>query len=267
MRWFIFHKGNILLTTDNQIPAGENCPLQLQPACSPQSLPDFEGEKACAIELPPDVSPQDVSLQAIPLRNSFYLLSEPAYRLAGKARELLYWDSTTRFCSVCGAPMERHTDISKRCTACGREVWPSISVAIIVLIRRTASSGRKEDEQALLVHARNFAGNYYGLIAGFLETGESLEECLQREVMEETGLRVKNVSYKASQPWPFPAVLMVGFFADYDEGELRLQEEELAYGGWFTRKELPPLPGRMSLARQLIERWLSEEGNPDYTPT
>lgn len=267
MRWFIFHKGNILLTTDNQIPAGENCPLQLQPACSPQPLPDFEGEKACAIELPPDVSPQDVSLQAIPLRNSFYLLSEPAYRLAGKARELLYWDSTTRFCSVCGAPMERYSDISKRCTACGREVWPSISVAIIVLIRKAAPSGRKEDEQALLVHARNFTGNYYGLIAGFLETGENLEECLQREVMEETGLHVRNICYKASQPWPFPAVLMVGFFADYDHGELRLQEEELACGGWFTRKNLPSLPGRMSLARQLIERWNSEERACGSMPT
>ena len=134
--------------------------------------------------------------------------------------------------------MQRASDISKRCTACGREIWPSLTVAIIVLVRKPHPSGRRELEEVLLVHARNFAGNFYGLVAGFVETGESLEECLQREVMEETGLHIGNIRYRASQPWPYPSGLMVGYFADYISGDIRLQREELECGGWFTRDNL-----------------------------
>ena len=128
-----------------------------------------------------------------------------------------------------------------------------------MLVRKPHPSGRRELEEVLLVHARNFAGNFYGLVAGFVETGESLEECLQREVMEETGLHIGNIRYRASQPWPYPSGLMVGYFADYISGDIRLQREELECGGWFTRDNLPEIPGKMSLARQLIDLWLQEE--------
>ncbi len=190
----------------------------------------------------------------IGLRASFDVLPRGLYLKAGKGAEILYWDSTTRYCGVCGAPMKLHTDISKRCTNCGKEVWPQLATAVIVLVRR--------EDSILLVHSHNIRGNYYGLVAGFVETGETLEECVQRELMEETGIRVKNIRYFGSQPWPYPCGLMVGFSADYVEGNLRLQRSEIAYGGWFGRDNLPDIPGKMSMARMLIDAWL-EDGLPD----
>lgn len=137
------------------------------------------------------------------LRASYDVLPRELYLKAGKGAEILYWDKNTKFCGVCGAPMKLHTDISKRCTNCGKEVWPQLATAIIVLVRR--------GDSILLVHAHNLRGKYYGLVAGFVETGETLEECVRRELMEETGVTVKNIRYFGSQPWPYPCGLMIGF--------------------------------------------------------
>ena len=110
----------------------------------------------------------------------------------------------------------------------------------------------------LLVQSHNFSGDYYGLVAGFCETGETLEESACREIWEETGLRVRNLRYCGSQPWPYPSVLMIGFSAEYESGELSLQRSELRKGQWFRRNALPRIPGTVSLARQLIDRWLDQ---------
>ena len=146
--------------------------------------------------------------------------------------------------------MKMHTEISKRCTHCGKEIWPLLATAIIVLIHR--------EDKVLLVHARNFRGKFFGLVAGFVETGETLEEAVVREVHEEVGIKIKNIRYFASQPWPYPCGLMVGFTADYVSGELHLQRSELDDAGWFDRDHLPPVPDKMSIARQLIDSWLEE---------
>ena len=146
--------------------------------------------------------------------------------------------------------MKMHTDISKRCEECGKEVWPSLATAIIVLVHR--------GDEVLLVHARNFRGNFFGLVAGFVETGESLEEAVHREVLEETGLTITNLRYFGSQPWPYPSGLMVGFHADYVSGEIKLQKEELAAGQWFTKDNLPEIPEKLSIARKIIDDWLSQ---------
>ena len=108
----------------------------------------------------------------------------------------------------------------------------------------------------LLVAARNFKGRFNSLVAGFLETGETLEECVAREVKEETGLDVKNITYFGNQPWPYPSGLMVGFIADYAGGEITLQDEELSSGDFYTRDHLPELPRKLSLARKMIDWWL-----------
>ena len=184
------------------------------------------------------------------LRKSFYYLPRDFYLKAGKCHELLYWDKNTRFCGVCGAPMKMHTDISKRCTSCGKEVWPQLATAIIVRIQR--------GDEILLVHAKNFATNFYGLVAGFVETGETLEEAVKREVMEETQLEITNLKYFASQPWPYPCGLMVGFTADYVSGDIRLQRSELSSGGWFRRDNLPTIPEKLSIARKLIDDWIKQ---------
>ena len=257
MYWFLFDGGDIMLTADGHIPVSDTCPLPTIGEAYP--LPPLYGQKAMAHHVATNTCTEAAGLQRQGLRASFHTLNIEEYRTAGKARELLHFDATHRFCSICGAPMQRATDISKRCTACGREIWPTLTVAIIVLVRKPHPSGRRDLEEVLLVHARNFAGNFYGLVAGFVETGESLEECLQREVMEETGLHIGHIRYRASQPWPYPSGLMVGYFADYISGEIRLQREELECGGWFTRDNLPEIPGKMSLARQLIDLWLQEE--------
>ena len=144
-----------------------------------------------------------------------------------------------------------NTPICKQCPQCKQEYYPPISTAIIVLVRK--------GDAILLVHARNFKGTFHGLVAGFLETGETLEECVQREVMEETGLTIKNIRYFGSQPWPYPSGLMVGFTADYAGGEIKLQEDELTAGAFYTKDHLPEIPKRLSMARQLIDGWLKEQ--------
>jgi NAD+ diphosphatase len=138
--------------------------------------------------------------------------------------------------------------IAKKCPECRQEYYPRISPAIIVRITR--------GDEILLVHARNFRGDYYGLVAGFLEVGETLEDCVRREVMEETGLTITNLRYFGSQSWPYPSGIMLGFTADYVAGEVHLQREELSKGQFFDRNHLPAIPKRLSLARVLIDDWL-----------
>jgi NAD+ diphosphatase len=190
-----------------------------------------------------------------PLRQSYYKLSEADYLKAGKCHELLYWDQNTKFCGVCGGAMRFDTDISKKCEHCGKEIWPQLATAVIVLIRRhDAATGK---EEVLLVHANSFRDDHYGLVAGFVETGETLEQAVYREVMEETGLHITNLHYFGSQPWPYPCGLMVGFTADYDSGKIHLQRSELSKGAWFDRDHLPHIPEKLSIARQLLDAWLA----------
>ncbi|MCM1319507.1 MAG: NAD(+) diphosphatase [Muribaculaceae bacterium] len=184
------------------------------------------------------------------LKAAYPTLTETDYRVAGKLMELLHWDGLSQFCGCCGASMERSTQISKKCPACGNEVFAPVAPAIIVLVRR----GR----EALLVRARNFTRPNYGLVAGFVETGESLEECVRREVREETSLEVDNIRYVGSQPWPYPNSLMLGFTADYVSGEVRFADGELTDGGFFPIDRLPPLPPHPSIARALVDSWLAE---------
>ena len=250
IRYLAYCQGDILLTTEGNIPFGLEPPIPLNPWNYITTLHAGDDEIKI-IRLDKPVTNIE-GLQMMGLRKTHSILNATDYQLAGKGAELIYWDQNTRYCGVCGAPTKWMTDISKKCPECGKEWWPSVSTAIIVRIQR--------DDRILLVRARNFRTNHHGLVAGFLETGESLEQCVEREVREEAGLKIKNLKYFGSQPWPFPFGLMVGFTAEYDGGELRLQKEELCEGGWFTRDDLPEIPDKASIARRLIDEWLE---NPD----
>ena len=161
------------------IPLSEECPITLKEWQTPHRItPMDDGTEVRTVSIDAPITNQE-RYEMCGLRPSFYKLSKELYLKAGKCQEILYWDKNTQFCGVCGAPMKLHTDISKRCTNCGKEVWPQLATAIIVLIHR--------GDDVLLVHARNFKGDFYGLVAGFVETGETLEEAVRREVMEETG--------------------------------------------------------------------------------
>lgn len=253
--WFIFISNNIVLEHDEsgyRVPCSVEPPLPIKEWTPQQELPPMHGLPCRAYSL--DVPPVDGlgTLETIGLRQSWFVLPEDFYREAGKAAELLYWDSNTRYCGVCGAPMARHTAISKRCTHCGKEVWPQVSPAIIVRIRR--------GDDILLVHALNFKrSEMYGLVAGFVETGETLEECVVREVREEVGLTITNIRYFASQPWPYPCGIMVGFTADYVSGEIKVQANELSAARWCNRHSMPPIPDKLSIARRLIDDYLAEK--------
>ncbi|MBR1665379.1 MAG: NAD(+) diphosphatase [Bacteroidaceae bacterium] len=257
--WACLCAGDILLKREGDtlsLPVGEEAPVSLQPWNVVTSLMTAEADVSAAkclkvIRLDgPVVNVK--GLEMMPLRASFDVLDEESYALAGKAAELIYWDQNTKYCGCCGAPMKLHTEISKRCTNCGKEVWPQLATAIIVRVTRT----HQQKDEILLVHANNFRRPYYGLVAGFVETSESLEEAVRREVREETGLEIKDICYFGSQPWPYPCGLMVGFTATYVSGDIHLQRSELSSGGWFTRDNLPAIPGKSSIARRLIDDWL-----------
>lgn len=251
MYWFVFHDSKLLLEKTASalctIPQGDMPPVTIgQDVCVHNVTAMEDGTPVKTFDTDEPL-PSDDGFETVTLREAYHKLSLPLYLKAGKCQEILYWDKNTRFCGVCGAPMKLHTDISKRCTMCGKEVWPSLATAVITLISR--------GDDIMLVHARNFSGDYYGLVAGFVETGESLEEAVVREIHEEVGLEVKNLHYVMSQPWPYPCGLMIGFTAEYVSGEVKLQESELSTGGWFNKDNLPPLPDKSGIARRMVDAW------------
>lgn len=248
--WFIFCKDDLLLQHNEYgyaVPCSDTPPVKLAEWHTLINLPIMDGCQCKAVRVDAPIINLD-GFEMIGLRASFDVLPKEYYDMAGKAAELLYWDASSKFCGVCGGPMKFHTDISKRCTNCGKEVWPQLATAIIVRVER--------GDEILMVRARNFRGAYYGLVAGFVETGETLEQCVEREVWEETHIKVKNIRYFGSQPWPYPCGLMVAFVADYAGGELRRDASELSDARWVNRNNMPDIPGRASIARQLIDDWL-----------
>lgn len=185
------------------------------------------------------------------LRETWGMMPEKQYAAAAKGIELLNWNSEERFCARDGVRLERYSEISKRCPRCGSEYFPRLNPAVVVLVKR--------GEEALLVHARTLRNPVMALVAGFVETGESLEECVRREVREETSLEIKAIRYYGSQSWPFPHQLMVGFIAEYESGELEFADGELTEGGFFTRENPPAIPSRPSLSRMIIDAWVKGE--------
>lgn len=184
--------------------------------------------------------------EAVPLRQLFGALSDEHFGIATRALGLLAWDQDHRHCGRCAAPTERSASERVRtCPRCGFGVYPRISPAIITLVERAG--------HALLARNARAALPFYSTLAGFVELGETLEECVAREVYEEAGIAVRDVRYFGSQPWPLGGSLMVGFTATWHSGELALDPAELADASWFAPNALPAIPPPLSIARALID--------------
>lgn len=215
------------------------------------------GEKGCyAVGLTDEtLPPAGMSFEG--LRQIYGLLDEELFWVATRAVQIVQWDRTHRFCGHCGSPLKtKTTERAKECPQCGLLHFPRLSPAVIVLVEK----GR----ELLLARSRHFAPGMYSVLAGFVEPGESLEEAIMREVKEEVGIAVKDIKYFGSQPWPFPHSLMVGFTASYAGGEISRDDSEIEDAGWFNPDNLPSLPGKISIARKLIDWFLEKQdkGNP-----
>jgi NAD+ diphosphatase len=195
--------------------------------------------------------------RALPVRQGLSLVSPgktvdgrgPVGRLL-RAYHIAQWRRDSAYCGSCGTKnADAPDELARLCPSCGRREYPRISPAVITII--TNDKG-----EALLAHNRKFAGGLYSLIAGFNEAGESLEATVAREIREEVGLEVRDIRYIASQPWPFPNSLMLGFTARHASGEIRPDGEEIMDARWFKAGELPSIPGFGSVSRYLINRWI-----------
>jgi NAD+ diphosphatase len=196
-------------------------------------------------ELPAN-APAPAGLAWEGLRPLFSVLDDDHFALAGRALQLLQWDRDHRFCGRCGTPTEPKRDERVRvCPACKLSAYPRVAPAVMALVHR--------GNQVLLARSPRFPAGMYSALAGFVEPGESLEQCLAREVEEEVGVRISNSRYFASQPWPFPHSLMIAFVCEYAGGEIRPQAAEIEDAKWFEVLQLPKLPSKISIARRLID--------------
>ena len=210
-----------------------------------------------AVGLPSEsAAPPGWSFQG--LRSLFDGISMGFFAVAARALEVVEWDRSHRFCGSCGtATVLKPGERARECPRCGSLSYPRISPAVIVAVVR--------GDAILLARAARFAPGMYSVLAGYVEPGETLEECVRREIMEETRIEVKNLRYFASQPWPFPHSLMIAFTAEYTAGEIVVDGTELKDAGWYTANALPRIPDRMTVARRLID-WFCAEHPVEAAP-
>jgi NAD+ diphosphatase len=202
-----------------------------------------------AIDVSDDLPlPEGLTYSAV--RELAGLISDEELAIAGLAVQVTDYDRTTRFCGRCGTATEpARNERAKVCPSCHRVMYPRLSPAVIVLVRNGNS--------ILMVQGKRAAPGRYSLIAGFVEPGETIEHAVHREVWEEAGIAIENVRYCASEPWPFPNSLMLGFFADYGGGEIAPDGIEIESAVWFDRDHLPDLPPKLGITRALIDHWVA----------
>jgi NAD+ diphosphatase len=200
---------------------------------------------ACVAVPLADDAPEPEGWRYAGLRSLFFRLPEPLLAIAARAFQVVEWDRTHRFCGRCGAPTrDKPGERAKECPACGHVAYPRVTPAMMVLVTR----GR----EILLARAPRFPPGMYSALAGFVEPGETIEDCIRREVREEVGIEVDNLRYFASQSWAFPHSLMIAYNAEYAGGELVPDPVEIEEAKWFAWDAVPELPPSISISRRLI---------------
>jgi NAD+ diphosphatase len=246
--WFVFRDAELLVAAAPAAPAIPCCNNPKELGMMPQRTLYLGvlGEEHCfsAEVAAQAAAPQGWVWQG--LRALFGVIGEAQFALAGQALQVVEWDRTHQYCGACGAATAaRMSERSRECPSCGLVAYPRLAPAVMGLVRR----GR----ELLLARSPRFPKGMYSALAGFVEPGETLEQCLEREIYEEVGIRIRKARYFASQPWPFPHSLMIAFFADYVSGDLRVDGAEIEDAKWFKIENLPQLPARISVARRLID--------------
>lgn len=190
-----------------------------------------------------------------PLRNLLGKIPDSLFTICSRSIQLSDWKKNNQFCGVCGSQMIKHeTERAMFCECNNLMIYPRISPCVIVLVTN--------GEDLLLAHNKNFPGTFYSTLAGFIEAGESAESAIHREIYEEVKVTVKNIEYFGSQSWPFPSQLMLGYHAEYLEGDITPDGLEIDKAAWFNYKELPQVPtGNISISGQLIESYLAKLSN------
>lgn len=254
--WAIMQGNGVILVRDENglaLPQG-GLPAWLKPKAPPLFIGNWRGRPLCAFGVAGDL-PLQAPFEAEAFNAGEQRVDMPTLTVSGLAKQILHWERQSRHCSRCSAPTEPIAGTwGKRCTGCATEHFPHIHPCAIVLVRR--------GDQLLLTRKPEWPAGRYSLVAGFLDIGESLEECAIREVMEETGIRIENVRYVGSQNWPFPAQLMAGFVADYAGGEITVDTNELEDARWFPLDALPSLPPKRSIARWIIDNFKTPAPSP-----
>lgn len=241
--WWIFSDGNLLVKEDGTLP----------PSCSVSAARSLFMGRLGQLQLfaadaqDPKEAPPGWLWRS--LRTLFGVLSDEHLALAGRALQLLEWDRSHRFCGRCGhATFPRAAERCRECAKCGFIAFPRLTPAILALVQK----GKK----VLLARGIHAPYKFYSALAGFVDPGETLEQCVAREVMEEVGLRVHNMRYFGSQPWPFSQALMIAFTCDWLSGEIQSNPAEIMDVGWYDASNLPELPPSFSLSRILIDAYL-----------
>ncbi len=245
---------NVLLEKKDdiyRIPKFSAAPAWLKKQQITHPLGTYDGSEIDVVEV---TGPKEIPLPYVwvALRPALEALYPQVFNLLVRAHQVINWDKNHRYCGRCGVETKVNgSGFERQCSSCHLLFYPRISPSIIVAIRK--------DNQILLARKADFLPNVYGLIAGFVEAGETLVETVHREVYEEVGLQVNNIQYFDSQPWPFPDSLMIAFTADYVDGDIELRDGELESAGWYTADNLPGLPSSsISISRKLIDDFVAK---------
>ncbi|OCL26945.1 hypothetical protein U472_05510 [Orenia metallireducens] len=246
--WLLFSENQILLKFDNNTPAIPHINNRFVDNLKPivtEFLGTLDGVP-CYVGLLDSPNELLNCLSFYRIRELYGMIDEDLFRLIGYGHQFINWSHDSQYCGRCGNPTENlKREKAKICSECNQIIFPRISPAIIVAITRGS--------EILLANSHRFSNKLYSVIAGFVEPGETLEECVRREVKEEVGLEIKNIEYFGSQFWPFPDSLMVAYRAEYASGEIVIDDKEIADAQWFNVDNLPQIPDKVSIARWLID--------------